>query len=164
MEKGLRDLLAVVDGYSEEAMRGPVDDQGWNVRDHLTHLAVWADGIAALLRRESRWEAMGLGIAEPEAEPDYDLLNAALVVQHRHLTAVGARAWVIEAHTRVSAAMDGLTDAELGMPYDRFVAPFTGDEGRPISEYILGNTEDHYDEHTPWIRELATTRDERWNS
>jgi len=40
---------------SKEQQLGPKDVAGWNVRDHLTHLAVWADGVAALLlRREER--------------------------------------------------------------------------------------------------------------
>jgi hypothetical protein len=49
------------------------------------------------------------------------------------------------------AAMEALEESELSLPYERFVAPYTGSWGHPISEYVLGNTEDHYDEHTAWI-------------
>jgi hypothetical protein len=49
-------------------------------------------------------------------------------------------------------AMEELDESELAAPYGRFVPPFTADWGYPIAEYILGNTEDHYDEHLSWIR------------
>ena len=166
METGLREFLAVIDRMSDEEMTGPADSNGWNVRDHLTHLAVWADGIAALVQRQDRWAAMGVDMEamgmdppfdarEPERESDYDMLNAEIVAKHRHLTAQQARTWLSEAQQVVVAAMSALPDEELGWPYDRFVAPFAGDRGEPISEYILGNTEDHYDEHLPWVRAIA---------
>jgi hypothetical protein len=168
MENGLKEFLAVIDHMSDEEMTGPVDSNGWNVRDHLTHLAVWADGIAALVQRQDRWAAMGLekwrernrvafayDMADPDQEPEYDPLNAEIVAKHRHLTPHKARTWLIEAHQAVAAALRALPDEELGWPYDRFVAPFTGDRGEPMSEYILGNTEDHYEEHAPWMRAIA---------
>lgn len=155
MERGLRDLLAALDQYSESQLIEPLDTQGWNGRDHLTHLAVWAEGIVALLRRENRWAAMGLAMEEPESEPDYDLLNDAIVGLHRSMSGGEAREWVVRAHHQVSAAMDALADDELGLPYARYVAPFTGDWGEQITEYILGNTEDHYEEHATWIRSIA---------
>jgi hypothetical protein len=156
MQTGLAQFLAVLDGFSDEQMLVPVDAAGWNVRDHVTHLAVWADGIAAIARREDRWHAMGLAMTNPEGdEPDYDRLNAQIVAQHRQLSPAQARAWLIAAHERVTAAMEALTEADLAAPYERFVAPYTGTWGHPIAEYILGNTEDHYDEHTAWIRAIV---------
>ena len=101
---------------------------------------------------------MGLDMAEPDKEPEYDLLNTEIAVKHRHLTPQQARTWLIDAHQGVAAAMRALPEEELGLPYDRFVAPFTGDGGEPISEYILGNTEDHYEEHTPWVQAIAGIR------
>jgi hypothetical protein len=156
MEKGLTEFLAVLDHFSDDEMLIPKDTAGWNVRDHIVHLAVWADGIAALLRREDRWKAMGLVMDNPEGdEPDYDLMNMQIAEQHRQVKPAQARAWLIEAHDRVLKAMDILTDDDLSAPYERFVAPYTGNWGHPIAEYILGNTEDHYDEHTPWVRAIV---------
>ena len=151
MDTGLEELLASIDALTDEDLIGPVDAVGWNVRDHLTHLAAWADGIAALLRRQDRWKAMGLDMEEPDQEPNYDQLNSQIVEQHRHITAAEARRWLIAAHQRVAEAMETLSEELLRVPYERFVAPYTGDGGHPIAEYILGNTEDHYDEHLPWI-------------
>lgn len=43
----------------------------------------------------------------------------------------------------------------LGLPYERFVRPFGGNWGYPIAAYVLGNTEDHYEEHGNYIRAIV---------
>jgi uncharacterized damage-inducible protein DinB len=152
MEAGLARFLAVIDRLSDEQMLAPADAAGWNVRDHVAHLAAWADGIAALLRREDRWAAMGLAIDNPESDDlDVDALNAQIAAQHTSLAPGEARAWLVAAHQRVAAALDGLGNDDLSAPYGRFVAPFNSEAGRPIYSYILSNTADHYDEHLPWL-------------
>lgn len=156
MGTGLGSLLEALDALSEAQLVGPVDAAGWNARDHIGHLASWAEGIAALVRRENRWAAMGLSMDEPEGdEPDYDVMNAELREKCRALTPQETRRWLVAAHGAVVDAMAALTHSDLGQPYERFVAPFTGSWGEPISEYILGNTEDHYSEHLPWLLAIA---------
>jgi uncharacterized damage-inducible protein DinB len=155
MEQGRRQIAAFLEGLSDEQMLATRDAAGWNLRDHVTHLAAWADGIAALLRREDRWAAMGLAMANPEGdEPDYEWINAQIAARHQALPPGEARAWLLAAHERVRQAVEALPEAELGRPYERFVAPFTGEWGQPVAEYVLGNTEDHYDEHMGWMRAM----------
>lgn len=154
---GLAQFLTVIDQFSEEQMRTVKDAVGWNGRDHLTHLAVWAEGIAALLRREDRWAAMGLKMENPDDdEPDFDMMNEQIVVQHRHLSPAEARTWLIAANEAVVAALKALPEAELELAYDRFVAPFTGDGGRPIWGYVAGNTFGHCLEHAEWIEAIVS--------
>jgi len=76
LDAGLAPFLAVIDRLSAPPLTELRDAAGWTVRDHLTHLAAWADGVAALLRREDRWAAMGLTIApSPGDDLDYDTIN-----------------------------------------------------------------------------------------
>lgn len=154
MDDGLAAFLSELDRLSEAQMTEPKDAAGWNVRDHLTHIITWMDGITALMRRENRWAAMGLP-GEPERPLDFDKINAQIVVQHRHLTPAEARARLVESHRKITAAMEALDENELDAPYDRFVAPFTGSDGRPIVSYILGDTVEHYEEHLVLIRALT---------
>jgi hypothetical protein len=112
------------------------------------------DGITALLRREDRWAAMGLP-GEPERPLDFDIINAQIANQHRHLTPADARSRLIESHRRMVEAMEALDESDLYAPYDRFVPPYTGNDGRAIVEYILGDSADHYEEHLPWIRGIV---------
>ncbi|MBK8905683.1 MAG: ClbS/DfsB family four-helix bundle protein [Anaerolineaceae bacterium] len=153
MNEGLRDFLAFLDQYSAEQLLEPKDAVGWNARDHITHLAVWADGVAALLRHEDRWAAMGISEALGESH-DFDAMNAAIVVQHRHLSPQEARRWLVIAHEQLVAAMVPLDDDGLLLSYERFVPPFTGDGGSPIVAFIKADTYEHYEEHAPWIEKL----------
>lgn len=153
MNDGLAHFLALIDEFSEEQLLEPTDAVGWNARDHIVHMAVWADGVAALLRREDRWEAMGIS-AELGQSGDFDRMNEVIAVQHRHLSPVEARDWLVAAHERLVAAMEPLDDAGLELPYERFVPPFSGDGGRPIVGYIIGDTYEHYQEHAPWIQAI----------
>ena len=155
MNEGLAQFLTFIDELSEEQMLEPKDVVGWNVRDHLTHLAAWAEGIVALLCREDRWAAMGLTMENFSGnEHDFDAINEQIVVQHRHLSPLEARAWLVAAHERVVAALVPLTEADLELAYDRFVAPFTSNGGRPVWSYVAGNTFGHYREHTDWIDKI----------
>lgn len=157
MQQGLSQLLDVLDLFSDDQMLSPRDSVGWNIRDHVTHLTVWAEGIAALLRREDRWKAMGLAIDDSADELDYDSVNAQIAEAHKHVSPAQARASLIAAHQQVLSAMEALTEEDLAAPYERFVAPYTGHQGQPVTEYILGNTADHYDEHTAWMRAIVPT-------
>lgn len=159
MDAGLARFEAALDRLSEAQITGPKDAAGWNVRDHITHLAAWADGVAALLRREDRWAAMGVPRSIPEGEHvDYDTINEQIAEQHRARSAFAARELLRDAHARLAAAVESLSDEQLAWPYDRFVAPFTGGEGRAIVEYIAGNHYDHFEEHLPWLLAIAEGR------
>jgi hypothetical protein len=151
---GLDKLLAAIGGLDDRQLTEPRDAAGWNVRDHLLHLAAWADGIAALLRREDRWATMG--VADPDPGPiDYDAMNEQIVAPLRHLSAAEARARLVAADTRVRQAVAALSDEELEQPYGRYAPPFTSDEGHPVGAYIAGNTFGHYEEHLPYIQRLV---------
>lgn len=153
MNDGLAQFLAFLDQFSEAQLLQPTDDVGWNGRDHIVHMAVWADGVAALLRHEDRWGTMGIS-AELGESGDFDGMNEVIAAQHRHLSAAEARTWLVAAHERMVAAMEPLDDAGLHLPYDRFEPPFSGDGGPPIVGYIIGDSYEHYQEHMPWIEAI----------
>jgi len=117
MDAGLARFEAALDRLSEEQLTGPKDAAGWSVRDHLTHLAVWADGITALLRGEDRWKAMGISpdltTSTAGGELDYDAINEQIAERHRQLSAAEARALLAAAHQRLAAEVDKLTDEQL---------------------------------------------------
>ncbi|QPC82638.1 ClbS/DfsB family four-helix bundle protein [Phototrophicus methaneseepsis] len=154
MDEGLTRFLDFLDQYSDEELVTPTDAAGWTIRDHVAHLAVWADGIVGLLQGEDRWSRMGLP-PEIAAEHDLDAMNAEIARQNRHLNPADARARLIDAHERVIETMHTLTDADMANPYERYIAPYTSNEGPPVYHYILGNTAHHYDEHMPWIEAIA---------
>lgn len=155
MDDGLRLLIDAFDRLDSSRLSEPTDEGGWNVRDHVAHLAVWADGMAALLRKENRWAAMGLDITDADRERlGSDGVNDLVVDRHRDLTPTEAKAWLLEAHARVASAVESLTDDDLMRPYGNFATP-PDEKGRPVFSYVAGNTFEHYEEHIPWIESIA---------
>ncbi|WP_420629997.1 ClbS/DfsB family four-helix bundle protein [Candidatus Leptofilum sp.] len=156
MNEGLDHFLAFINQFSEAQLLELKDAVGWNGRDHITHLAAWVEGIGALLRREDRWAAMGLaGQILSNGQSDYDAMNAQIADQQSHLSPAEAREGLIAAHERTVAAVDQLDEADLLLPYGRFVAPFTEDSGKPVWNYVAGNSFGHYNQHTPWIKAIV---------
>ncbi|RIK37459.1 MAG: hypothetical protein DCC57_21630 [Chloroflexi bacterium] len=141
---------------SDEAW-AQTDAQGWSPKDHLAHLAPWARGIAALLRRQPRWAAMGLA-DQIYRTHDVDQANDLLHAQTKDRPLTGVLLDLADAHQQVLLALAPLSDADLLRPYAYYQpgpvgAPFTDSE-RPIIGWIIGNTVEHYREHLAWLREL----------
>ncbi|MEX2322594.1 MAG: maleylpyruvate isomerase N-terminal domain-containing protein [Acidimicrobiia bacterium] len=156
MDGAFDTLTGVLDTIDESDMVGPTDDEGWTVLDHVVHLCSWAEGIAALLRRESRWDRMGIPEFDPRQNPpgtefDLDEANATMRQRNQGLTVAEAQQRLQAAHTEVTTAVDALSDDDLNLPYGRFVEPFTEDIGAPVFGRVLRTTAGHYNEHVPWI-------------
>jgi uncharacterized damage-inducible protein DinB len=54
------ELLALIAGLDDAALSAPRGPGGWAIKDHLIHLAAWERGVAAMLGKRDRWNAMGL--------------------------------------------------------------------------------------------------------
>src|SRR3989304_5208188 len=72
-------FLAVATG-KQAARRDP---NGWTIKDHATHIAVWEDSVAILFRGGQRHEA--LGIDEPfYKEGSFDQINEIIKERYSH--------------------------------------------------------------------------------
>lgn len=148
MDNGWNDLQAYIKTLSEAQLTGPTDAAGWTVKDHVMHLAVWEDGIYALLERTSRREQMGID-AETWERHDYDQINA--IIQRRYADKSWAQVSkaLQDVHERLVARIGSMSDADLLRSY-RHYAPDSAEE-RPVWGWIVGNTFGHYAEHLPWM-------------
>ena len=150
---GWDDLHTRLGQLTEAQMTTPNPQDGWAIKDHLTHLAAWEIGIAALLQKEPRFPAMGLAeIVGFQDGVDFDRLNDLICQQHRSKSLAEAQQYQQNAHEALLAALDELTDEDLQRPYSFFQPQEPGeDNGNPIIGWIMGNTYEHYEEHWPWI-------------
>lgn len=152
MDEGYKQFKQLLSTWTDEQLTKP-GPEGWSVKDHVAHLAAWEAGIAALLRKDNRWEAMGLPKDITSRDLDENQLNA-LIHEHDHkhsLTEV--RAAFEDSHRQMASAINSLTDADLVKTYSYFQPDEPGDDdGRPIWPRIVGNSYGHYEEHTPWIK------------
>lgn len=136
--KSRADLLAVIDGLSDDAMSELTLD-GWSVKDHLAHLAAWDEIRAAEVVRisaghESAWRMSG------EQDDAYNALSYDL---RRDLSAGQAR-WELEtSRKRLLDAISAATERGL--------------DGSLYGE--AGLRTGHEEEHTGWLRQWRKERD-----
>ena len=146
-------LARIRDGYNMFAslLRGirPGDqarplDGDWSVAEHVAHLASWEQLALAGLTGATPYEAMGITAEDWQQETDG--INEAL---HRNYAGIGfddARSLWQGVHASLVAAIEACTDADLARPMG-------AGADDPVSDLIVGNTYEHYDEHAGWIRE-----------
>ena len=53
-------LQTALSGLDAAKMTTSAGGDGWSVKDELAHLAAWARGLAALVRKQPRYTPMGL--------------------------------------------------------------------------------------------------------
>lgn len=147
------DLNRFLADLSAEQLTGLTDAGGWTVKDHVIHLAVWEDGIRALLQHQSRPEAMGIDEALWNSSPSSDDLNVVIHRRYRDMPLDEVMAVFHAKHQQLIDTLRGLSDEDLQRPY-RYYAPDT-DREAPVLNWIAGNTFGHYEEHKPWMQAIA---------
>ncbi len=152
IDTGWRDLNTYIGTLSETQMTQPTDAAGWTVKDHLMHLAVWEDGVLALLERQSRRERMGIDAAMWKRW-DFDEINAVIQQQHKDKSLEDVLKTHQEIHQRLVDHIQAATQEDLYRPSSYF-EPEGGD--RTLFSHIAGNTFGHYEEHIPWMDAIVT--------
>ena len=147
----------------EERLRSSSDAQltaqcapgEWSIKDHVAHLMVYEQGMAALLRCEPRWAAMQLSVKFVRDSTSFDEINAILYEHHRDRPASEILVALRDVHQELLRALAGLTDEDLFKPYAAYQPHDPeANERDPVLGWIMGNTYEHYAEHLPWIEEL----------
>jgi len=148
-------LEQTVSRVDEKGLTSPGPD-GWSVKDHLAHVAVWEESLLALLEGRDRVVAVGLVSATTESDTrDVDAENADLQRLHRDRPLADVLATFRETHARVLTALERLNDADLYRPYSHYQPKSLPYNPRPVLGWIVGNTWDHYDEHATGIEKLV---------
>jgi hypothetical protein len=61
IDKAWKDLNRFLDNLSSDQMTAITDSQGWNVKDHLSHIAAWERSINFFLQGKERFDGLGIG-------------------------------------------------------------------------------------------------------
>ena len=152
IETSWRELNALIDSLGLDGLSITGED-GWAVKDHLTHIAAWEYSLLALLDGTDRRSAMGIG---PE-QNDTDAINAAVWSLHRDKTPEQALEYFRQTHALLMERVSAMSDAELQLPYNHYQPndPRDPNDNRPAIDWVAGNTYDHYAEHINWIGQLV---------
>ena len=150
---GFHKFMTYLDTLSEADFITRTDAAGWTVKDHLMHLAVWEDGVWALLNHQSRHEHMGLESATWE-RGDFDEMNAVIQQQHRDKPLGEVLQTFRDAHRRMVTKIEMLAEDDLQRPYDHY-QPGAG-RNAPVIDWISSDSYEHYEEHRPWIEAIVS--------
>lgn len=157
MRQGYDDFTAYLRSLDPTQLTVLTDAEGWTVKDHVMHAVMWEESVWALLNRESRAERMGVDEALVAAW-DVEGMNSAMQRRAQYLPFAAVMRRYADAHQRVVAAVEALTQAELEQPMVNLLPD--ADEwyrNDPVYLYIVGNTYEHYEEHRPWIEAIPDT-------
>lgn len=150
--EAIEQVVAALDGL-QLSHPGP---EGWAVKDHLMHLAMWERGIAWLLGGRSRTEGMEI-TAEEWYNLTMDQINDLVYERNRERDAAQALAAFREAHQAMLDALAPMSDADLQRPYSDFDPAATRNADRPIIGWIIGDTFEHYEEHLTYMRAILSS-------
>ncbi len=153
VQQGWDEFQTYLKTLTESQLTQLTDAAGWTIKDHIMHLAVWEDGLDAVLHKQSRLERMGVDEASWNLMPNFDPMNA--VIQKRHQTKSLAEVLTTfqAVHERVLAKIQSMSDDDLQRPYDFYQPGSSGET--PIYRNVMMDTCGHYAEHRPWIEAIA---------
>jgi uncharacterized protein (TIGR03083 family) len=130
-------------------------EEGWSVKDELAHLAAWARGLAALVRKQPRYPPMGLPADAAPHTFGIESMNQMIFERNRTRTLKEVQTELLAAHQDAIAAISELSDEELLRPYDDFQPQDRRPDGdTPILWRIAGNTFGHCAEHRETIMRM----------
>jgi hypothetical protein len=141
-------------GLTEQQMTDLCDDQGWNVSDHITHLAAWEEMIVMLLQGKPRFQFLGVDSSQLSIQP-IDEINAIIRDRRRNLSATAAIEGYRRSHHKLVASLQTLTDADLSQPAGKVFAQIPPDDERRVVDIIQDNADRHIAEHLPWIQAIV---------
>ncbi|MCB0193755.1 MAG: ClbS/DfsB family four-helix bundle protein [Anaerolineae bacterium] len=148
-------LEALIEPLSETQLITPEAESGWSVKDQMAHIAIWESGINGLLHGRPRFGTMGLD-HETVATHNTDRLNDILIERSREQSLAEVVRFFKESHQKLVATVSQLSDEDLLKPYGYYQPDQTGEFTRkPIINWIVGNTYDHYAEHYAIIEKLT---------
>jgi hypothetical protein len=141
-------------GFTEQQMTELCDDQGWNVSDHITHLAAWEEMIVRLLQGKPRFQFLGVDSSQLSKIP-IDELNAAIRDHRKNLSGSAAIEACRRSHHNLIASLQTLTDADLSQPAGKVFTQIPPDDERRVVDIIQDNADRHIAEHLPWIQAIV---------
>jgi hypothetical protein len=152
IERSWTELNLLVDSLGPTGLTMSGAD-GWEVKDHLIHIAAWEHSLLALLEGADRHQAMGVGRDVDET----DAINAAVWAMHRNKTPEQALDYFHQTHALLLKLLRTMSDDDLRLPYNHYQPNEPRDPGdnRPALDWVAGNTYEHYAEHIDWIHQLV---------
>ena len=161
IERDWAALNSLLSTLSEEQWLEIKNEDGWTVKDHIIHIAVWENSIIAFLRGIARHK--GLGISEKlYLDGGIDAVNLAIFRKHQDKSLTEVETIFRRTHSKLMTVIDELSNEDLKLPYSHYLPDDEDDEtGPPAMNIVYGSTAFHYREHIEWIEVMLTPLERR---
>lgn len=141
-------LMDVVEKLSPKQMLTP-DEGGWTPKDNMAHLTVWMDILLGYhMDQRPAHEVAGIP-SEMAVNWDVDEGNAIFFERYRDRPIEQVLDELKQTYNKVHARLESMSYKELMKPR-RADDP----EKRPILNWILGDTSEHFEEHRETIAKM----------
>jgi hypothetical protein len=148
------ELEACLARLNESEMTERCDEQGWNVKDHVAHLAAWDESAANLFQGKPRHETLGIALDQFTGD-NIDQINADIRERWQRLSVQAALHKFRSIHQRLLKAVSALSEVELDQPAAIFFPQMPPGEERSVRELLYANSAFHFQEHLPWIKKIG---------
>jgi len=156
IDKAWSALDALLAALTETQMTSLQDQNGWSVKDHLTHVAVWEDSVSALFEGKPRHQ--GLGIDESAySTASIDEMNALIRERQGDKPLSSAMEHLRSSHRTLMSSVRGLSDADLKRQARELFPTVPQSDRKRLIDIIYENTAEHFDEHRGWIEGLVAS-------
>lgn len=141
-------LWVAVDRLTPDQMVAP-DEGGWSPKDNLAHLTEWLKALTGYhMDHKSAEEVLGIP-KEMAKNFDFNRVNAYMVERSRSRSAEDVISELKQKYTDVMIRLQA-------MPFEDLLQPRFPDDPkkRPLIEWVMGNTVDHFKEHRLTIEKI----------
>ena len=153
LENGREEFLDLIEGLSEQELQQPGVAGDWSIKDILAHLSRWEGELVKLL-----WQA-GQGSGTPStmqfSPVDVDEINARWWAQSRDRPLESVLGDFHAVRTQTMRRVEAFSNQDLTDP-----KRFPWSEGKPLWEWVEGDSFGHEAEHAEQIRGWVEGRKE----
>ena len=128
------------------------DPAGWSPKDHLAHLVEWMKSFMGVHLDGSPWH-VALGVDQQLTDnfnSDYDPINRVLFERNRFKPRQEVMDDFTQGCSRLYAKLEAMSFEDMMKP--RYL---DDPEKRPVMNWILGNTTEHFVEHRAYMEKIV---------
>jgi hypothetical protein len=143
IQQGYEQFEAFLAQLSEEQLTTPGVNSTWSIKDNLSHLTHWQSSI------DDKLAGLLAGQEPPQRLPNLeteDAINEYVYQENKDRSLADVRERFRASYDHLLATVQALSEEQLNSPFPWAKHRFNA------WEYIAGNTYEHYQEHSEFIR------------
>lgn len=153
IERAHQDMVRYLASLTDEEKTAPILDEGWSIKDTLSHRVAWERLTVDWLERSLQGEYVRRQVPGFVYTSDADQ-ESVIRAENQHLYEQTKERPLADVMHDFRATHRAICDFAAQMNEHDIFEPnrFAWRDGSPALDMISGNTYEHYDEHLAWIQ------------